>query len=1451
MKSKKIKKILSLCLITSLLIGMIPVTVKADQISETPVNENVIIEPENNVFIQKDGENIETVSMFVDEKIELEVFTTINEEEKQYRWEILIDVEESLWVPFYEMNENKIEISYGMLSNFLDENNLIQLRASVISGEDEYVSDRILIEVVDKDVETKDESVSVYDLKKVKEIEDNMVTITINYMKNTGENVCDPYVATIYKGMHFATTVLSPVITGYEPKLNESDTELAKEYTFNFDSVNDDIVVNIYYFPVEVRYEVRYYLQNIYDDDYVMFGSPIVAYGKVGTEPDESLIGAKFDGFVQVNYQPDLIASDGNTVFQCFYDREYYLVDLDLDGGHGVDSVYAKYGTVFVVNEPEKAGYIFDGWDVDNDGYADEIDSSVPAKNITYKALWKTTNTTYTIAYWLNDDSGNSFIGSRIVHDESSSIVSGQDDLGISDVCGVEEHTHNILLGCYNCDDENHSHDKSCLVCDKEEHTHGENGKRCEIDVSKFEYVPELTDKNIIVNGDGSTVVNVYYKYKEYTLKFYYAKEENGAYYVCGNSTLFANGNTIVDQFSNTYGQWGRVKSLPTMSSTNDIDVSIYETGYDVYTIGGTEGKYYYIKFTESYNADISKKWPVGIFDRIQTYTTFDYGDYAYFSAWNVDSNSWYDNNFGNKTLKGNYQRLDYQMLIDNNFDERTINFLAFWENGKTGLDWNKPHKWTYNVYIPILSGDTEYVKEYQGVKYDLYGTYIVYDNNTSSSGSQYCEQTPTALEGFKISKYDAYKLGTYDTTYGLENHQIDFYYTRNNDYKLKFYNYGKLENDKTQENMEFGASLKQYYYEPEYPESLEENAYEFEGWYTTAGHYEGTKVDFDELTMPASNLALYANWVPVVHTVTFYNTYQDMINENEPLDAVNVSHGSVVQSNDVPDVYNQGYIAGEWFYIKNGEKVAYRPISIAVKNDLKVYRDWSSNVVVEYIVYYYKLGTTESVADPTTGWMFDGSTKTFDAKGGGELAELYDAYNDGWYPTLSSTSIVADKNVDNVVIFYYDYQNPNPYTVRYVDSSTGKEIANAKVVSDNFKSVVTEVYRVIEGYIPDAYYKQLVLSLNKDNDPNENVITFYYSKSENNAYYAVEYYFMNTDGNTYRLNAKIQSPIAVGTAASIPEVSTDGYTLKKCTFKGGNDTDFVDIPNSDMNNIIVNEDGALIRIYYERAKTSYSVHYYVAGTKDSLKPDKYVDDIYFGTVITEDAGEDVEGYTLVSDREQTKELVLDSDYNIFSFYYEETLKTARYKAVCIDDRMSDANFGSVSKTMDVKKWSKDYESVTIYEKDRFYFDGWYRDEEFADLITREKTITPTDNTDITYYALFRPYYTNLTIEKNIDGQVNNSQTYVFNIIGMENNNDHINIEATIHGAGSVEICHLPLGEYKVIERTDWSWKYNSEEDVKTIELELDENENIVDFTNSLGNSAWLSCDDYKVDIAK
>ena len=244
-------------------------------------------------------------------------------------------------------------------------------------------------------------------------------------------------------------------MVGYEP--NKTAVEL------NISSINADVTETVTYKPAEVSFTVKHYQQNTDNDNYTL------AYTETRTGYTESVVGAglakTYEGFTALLYDTTTkIAADGSTEVEIYYDRNYYLLSLDLDGGWGADPIYARYGAVIGLSSPTKPGYTFAGWDP-------KAPANMPAENQTLKAQWTASNVEYRVQYWQENanDSKYSYVESQTVTAKAGDVVSG----------------------------ETYEYSKSY------------NG---------FTY--DHADTNVTVAGDGSTVVNVYFNRNLYTVTF-------------------------------------------------------------------------------------------------------------------------------------------------------------------------------------------------------------------------------------------------------------------------------------------------------------------------------------------------------------------------------------------------------------------------------------------------------------------------------------------------------------------------------------------------------------------------------------------------------------------------------------------------------------------------------------------------------------------------------------------------------------------------------------------------------------------------------------------------------------------------------------------------------------------------------------------------------------------
>ena len=126
--------------------------------------------------------------------------------------------------------------------------------------------------------------------------------------------------------------------------------------------------------------------------------SSLVEYGTTVAAPaDPTKVGYTFQGWFVDGVAYDFTAPiTDNITIKAAWTVNQYTITFDTDGGNTIDSITQNYGTeVTIPADPTKEGYTFTGWDV-------EIPTTMPAENVTVKALW--TLNTYTVIF--NADNG-------------------------------------------------------------------------------------------------------------------------------------------------------------------------------------------------------------------------------------------------------------------------------------------------------------------------------------------------------------------------------------------------------------------------------------------------------------------------------------------------------------------------------------------------------------------------------------------------------------------------------------------------------------------------------------------------------------------------------------------------------------------------------------------------------------------------------------------------------------------------------------------------------------------------------------------------------------------------------------------------------------------------------------------------------------------------------------
>ena len=1400
--------ILCLCLFLSILPSGLMTTALAASGTDTAPDSGAA------VTVTHKGSAVDSLSLPQDERTTLTAVCSSDVTDASYQWQILADVASELWVNIYDATEQSLALSCALLNSLADDTGSAYVRCRVTASGQTIDSNVVCVtaaRTIPVEAGAEDEAdANAAPTGRVPALRaparapaatsEEYVEITINYLDAvTKKSIYKSYQAQIEKGTGYTSTVISPAYLGYAPFYNMAAPSGTDTSAANDDATTIHLnistsypaptyVVNVYYKAIDVPYAVRYYFQNIHDDTYSEnVGLYRVSAAKTGTiisDKELKLHEGEAEGFTKLYHYPEAVAADGSTVFQCYYDRNYYMLKFDMDGGYGTEPVYARYGTAFIVTAPTRHGYEFFGWDDvtggTGDGHPDTLPTTIPAENRTYKALWRTVDTTYTTVYWLQnaDDDKYSFIGSVKGSAPSGTTVSGSDSLRAdTPLCGNTEHTHNPS-DCY------------------------------PQNFNQLVYNDAKTQKNVTIKGDGSTTVNVYYDRKAYTLRFFYARENKnthqfqlvgGTTYPFGNKTHDRPTSYNVDNLLDAVTDWGNITGVPKLKDE-------YNGKYTKRTLDSNGYTYYYLELKARFDADLSTLWPGDCFKRVPVQGTHHANDaYLY-----MDNDQW-----------GNYA------------------YLAGW-NG-----------------------------EFK-VKYTL-------DNPNSTIKGMF--QTPL------------------DT------------YVRD---------------------------------EPEHPSTLEAGAYTFDGWYYSSGCYDGTKYQPGD-TMPAGDIALYAKWTPVTRTVRFFRTYDDMLayektgNEAGLIKTYNVAHGTRVGSVDDPkDNSEHNYEFSGWFYMLAGKKTAYAPQDIPVTRDLNVFADWGSHTAQPYLVHYaLHTGETETkwtdaldtasggttpgnnqtftvsvgsetrtyvyltsdgqfhrqIAADSTGYAYQGNTRTFYPKVGDPLNELYADFNTGCYPTLASHSITVESESDktapvkNVFTFTYAHAERISYTVEYRYADNNELISSAttsgSVEKFSYKAVVTERFAVIQGYIPDAFYKRLILAVkveaNGSVTSQDNVVVFYYTKNNTHAPYAVHHMLQtldaalkdqselekDTSGN-YKYyaedEARIQGIGETGSTLPVTPQTFSGFTVSntgiQITPNSTTTTKMKTTPSGTYFPITIDQNGTDLYVFYTRSDQDYRVYYLKYGTPttdlnnlvyngDSAHENGVLANVTtsrgkFGQTVTEKAIA-IEGWSCVSDKQQTLLLRSDQKQNNIFFFYQPV----QYS---VDYQVWPQGGGTVSPSKEVVEGDTSFEGSTPTAKPGYRFEGWYLDENCTTPVTDQGTVYSTtlvpNKSELeampkvnTFYAKFLPVLGDLTITRShASNEGKGDRVFVYRIKAAED--PSFELFVSIKGNGSVTIKDLFCFTYTIEQQNRWSWRYADTS--QTVKVTKDGNAEVT-FAGAPARNKWLN----------
>lgn len=946
------------------------------------------------------------------------------------------------------------------------------------------------------------------------------VTVTVNYVyKSNSAMVAQPYRAQIAKGTAFKKTIEVPYLFNYSIPNDQAvglgngikleKNTVSNKYSLGFDlpAVNEDITVTLYYVAGTAKYTVKHYYQNLEDgSQYTMDTQIVELTGDIDAYTQAVANNKK--GFRCKGIPQTTIAADGTTVVDIYYDREYYTVVFDVNGGiNGPEPIYAKYGTKFNtedITSPTRVGYKFMGWkDVSNTD-AETLNGDVEiTENVTYTAQWvaEKGQADYTIVLWGQNANDNeySYLGSAKAWGNVGNQVTWNEDTLISHVhtddcwnltCDKEAHTHSDACGL-KC---THTHDLTCYGLSANASTvDPQDDRRWSTGLKNVQqYFNQLgADNEYVFHWRESYLVGNYDHYYLRLNNNYYSLSASQFNKLKGNSaekwTESGNYPDTIEKFEIaangipcTHTHTDACYACGKPEHTHDSKCGTLKCG-----LNDTPKKYmrdiqpdsnlWTLKKSETVTVDANGSTVLNVyFDRTTFTLTFNYrtqGDW--------------DGRSGTKKTEYISERWGANILDEYNQIKTNSNNGVLWSESSYSQD---RMKYTSHFEIMPSENATYYLYRTSGsltnqMRYycdDLNGVPQLVFSLTFNSSNRYFtvseKEDYYEFEGFTIDRNVSAKEG-----YSCKD--AKFYYTRNS-YKLEFYSASK--NDPEQTNsVKYQAPLGEYNYVPtKKPATVEAEAI-FVGWYQNP-ECTGEPFDLSAHTMPSHDIALYAKWVNGLFRVRTYT--DETMKDLYTYDGYNGVQENIVKytlATAPADPKMNGYQFIGWFY-KDGEAEKPFSFTMPITKDYDLYPKFSEPKIINYTVHYYKLGTTDKVADDSTKSVMIGTNVTEKAKMGKDLNLVEPGMQNKYYPTNTSTS-VNNNQIDQEIKFYYTEATNVKYTVYYQDAN-GKDLHPSKTETTELSTVV-EYYVPINGYAPRQFSITQDLTANSE----QNKIVFIY----------------------------------------------------------------------------------------------------------------------------------------------------------------------------------------------------------------------------------------------------------------------------------------------------------------------------------------------------------------------
>ena len=398
-------------------------------------------------------------------------------------------------------------------------------------------------------------------------------------------------------------------------------------------------------------------------------------------------------------------------------------------------------------------------------------------------------------------------------------------------------------------------------------------------------------------------------------------------------------------------------------------------------------------------------------------------------------------------------------------------------------------------------------------------------------------------------------------------------------------------------------------------PADERREGYTLEGWYETAD-CTGEKFNFS--TPINANKILYAKWTAKQVPYTIRHRDKDT---NETV---------------APDTTGTGAY---------GEKITLTPktdIADYVPAEGNPQYSWLMSEVGNIFTLRYVKLFTVSFDCHMDGMTIAAKTVQRNAKvtSPGTLTRTGYAFG-GWYKNLSDAAAYDfDTPVTESFTLHAKWtpRTDIPYTVKYLEEGTNKELHAAKTGTGTFNTTVQVTAEAISGYtLVGSSPRGLKLE-----NVSSNELIFYYTKDPVKVSYTVHYY---EQGTTTKVAAdKIVNNVNAGTEVTEDAISVTGYTAAA--------------PTQQKLNLSATGTNEIIFYYTKNVGTQagYTIRYLKEGTGEALLP------AYSGTGVAGNSltvtAPAIDGYTALAPTSYTITLNADAAKNIITFYYREATST-------------------------------------------------------------------------------------------------------------------------------------------------------------------------------------------------